>query len=104
MTIDGERVDRAAKRADWAGRALESAAEDLQEAGGPDGGFEGLTEMVLDQAARVSRLSQDIESRRDDRTCAGAARDFSRNEWRVRERSARSPGTRADDLHRIAER
>jgi hypothetical protein len=66
MTIDCERVDRAAKRADWAGWALEHAADDLREAGGGEGGFDGLTEMVLDQAGRVSRLAQDIESRKDD--------------------------------------
>lgn len=66
LTIDGERIDRAAKRADWAGRALEHAAEDLREAGAEDGGFEGLTEMVLDHAGRVSRLAKDIESRKDD--------------------------------------
>jgi hypothetical protein len=66
MTVDGERLDRAAKRADWAGRALEHAAEDLREAGAEDGGFEGLTEMALDHAGRVSRLAKDIESRKDD--------------------------------------
>jgi hypothetical protein len=66
MTVDVERIDRAAKRADWAGRALEHAAEDLREAGAEDGGFEGLTEMTLDHAGRVSRLAKDIESRKDD--------------------------------------
>jgi hypothetical protein len=66
MTIDGRCIDRAAKRADWAGRALEHAAEDLREAGTGDGGFDGLSEMVLDQAGRVSRLAKDIESRKDD--------------------------------------
>jgi hypothetical protein len=65
-TIDVERIDRAAKRADWAGRALEYAAEDLRDACAADGGFEGLTEMALDQAGRVSRLAEDIESRKDD--------------------------------------
>ena len=66
MTVDVERLDRAAKRADWAGRALEYAADDLREAAAGDGGFEGLTETALDQAGRVSRLAEDIESRKDD--------------------------------------
>jgi hypothetical protein len=66
ITIDGARIDRAAKRADWAGRALEYAAEDLQEGSAGDGGFEGLTELVLDQAGRALRLAEDIESRKDD--------------------------------------
>jgi hypothetical protein len=65
--MNDEWIDRAAKRADWAGRALERAAEDLREAGARDGGFDGLTEMVLEQAGHVSRLAEDIESRRDDR-------------------------------------
>jgi hypothetical protein len=66
MATDGAWIDRAAKRTDWAGRALEHAAEDLREAGAGDGGFDGLSEMVLEQAARVSRLAKDIESRKDD--------------------------------------
>jgi hypothetical protein len=59
-------IGRAAERANWAGRALEHAAEDLREAGAGNEGFDGLSEMVLDQAGRVSRLAKDIESRKDD--------------------------------------
>jgi hypothetical protein len=66
ITIDGARIDRAAKRADWAGRALAYAAEDLRDGSAGDGGFEGLTEMVLEHAGRASRLAEDIESRKDD--------------------------------------
>ena len=62
----GEWAGRAAKRTDWAGRALERAAEDLREAGARSGGFEGLTEIVLEQAGRVSRLAEDIDRRKDD--------------------------------------
>ncbi len=68
MTVDRERIDRAAKRADWAGRALKNAAEDLQDAGAWNAGLEGLTEMVFEQAGRVSRLAKDIESRKEDAT------------------------------------
>ena len=66
LAIDGERIDRAAKRAEWAGRALEHAAEDLRAAGASDGGIDALAEMVLDQAGFVSRLARDIKSRKDD--------------------------------------
>ncbi len=60
---DSELIRRAAKRADWAGAALEGAAGDLDEAHGAEGNaLTGLTEVVLDEAARVSRLAEDIES------------------------------------------
>jgi hypothetical protein len=64
-------ITRAAKRTDWAGTALESAAGDLDEAHGSEGNaLRGLTEVVLEEAARVSHLAEDIESHRpisDDR-------------------------------------
>jgi len=66
QAADGERIDRAAKSADWAGRALKYAAEDLREADTTDGSLEGLTEVVLEEAGRVSSLAEDIESRKDD--------------------------------------
>jgi hypothetical protein len=60
---DSELIKRAAKRTDWAGAALESAAGDLDEAHGVEGNaLTGLTEVVLDEAARVSHLAEDIES------------------------------------------
>ena len=60
---DSELITRAAKRTDWAGAALESAAGELDEAHGVEGNaLTGLTEVVLDEAARVSRLAEDIES------------------------------------------
>lgn len=62
---DDELIARAAKCADWAGTALESAAADLR--GAHDSGGDpllGLAEVVLDEAARVSHLAEDIESQR----------------------------------------
>jgi len=60
---DGELITRAAKRTDWAGAALESAAGELDEAHGVEGNaLTGLTEVVLDEAARVAHLAEDIES------------------------------------------
>jgi hypothetical protein len=60
-----ELIARAAKCADLAGTALESAAADLDgahdSAGDP---LTGLAEVVLDEAARVSHLAEDIESQR----------------------------------------
>jgi hypothetical protein len=61
-----ELIDRATLRADWARRALEHAAEDLAQAGGRSVVLEGLTEAVVDQAAAVDRLAQDIACRRSD--------------------------------------
>jgi hypothetical protein len=62
---DDALITRAAKRTDWAGTALESAAGDL------DGTHESkslasLAEVVLNEAAIVSRLAQDIDSRKAD--------------------------------------
>jgi hypothetical protein len=55
----------AAKRTDWAGAALESAAGDLDDAHGGEGNdLTGLAEVVLEEAACVSHLAEDIESRR----------------------------------------
>lgn len=71
-TPAGDRIDRMAMRTEWAGRALEHAGEDLREAGVGDGALEGLTEVVLDQAGRVSRLAKDIESRQQDVEGKGA--------------------------------
>jgi hypothetical protein len=60
-------IERAAKRADWAGAALESAAGDLDGAHGTEGhALTGLAEVVLDEAARVSHLAEDIGSQRAD--------------------------------------
>jgi hypothetical protein len=60
-------IERAAKRADWAGAALESAAGDLDGAHGPEGNaLTGLAEVVLDEAGRVSHLAEDIGSQRVD--------------------------------------
>jgi hypothetical protein len=60
---DDELLTRAAKRTDWAGAALESAAGDLDEAHGAEGNaLPGLVEVVLDEAARVSHLAEDIDS------------------------------------------
>jgi hypothetical protein len=64
-------ITRAARRTDWAGTALEGAAGDLADAHGSEGdALTGLTEVVLEEAARVSHLAEDIESHRpapDDR-------------------------------------
>jgi hypothetical protein len=58
-------IERAAKRADLAGAALESAAGDLDGAYGTEGNaLAGLAELVLDEAARVSHLAEDIGSQR----------------------------------------
>ena len=60
---DRDLIARAAKRADWAGTMLSSAAADLSDAHGEDGNaLSGLAEVVRDQAARVSNLANDIES------------------------------------------
>jgi tagatose-1,6-bisphosphate aldolase non-catalytic subunit AgaZ/GatZ len=60
-----ERIARAAKRADWAGAALASAAEDLGGAQSCEGNpLTGITEVVMDEAARVCRLAEDIASQR----------------------------------------
>jgi hypothetical protein len=59
-------IERAAKRADWAGAALESAAGDLDGAHGTEGhALTGLAEVVLDEAARVSHLAEDIGSQKE---------------------------------------
>ena len=70
---DDELITRAAKRTDWAGAALESAAGDLDDAPGNKGdALASLAEVVLDEAAVVSRLAEDIESRKDDADDAAA--------------------------------
>lgn len=62
---DDELIARAAKRADWAGAALRTAARDLSGAHGDDGNpLTGLAEVVLEQAVRASSLAEDIERRR----------------------------------------
>jgi hypothetical protein len=62
---DDERITRAAKRTDWAGTALEGAAEDLDVARGEEGSaLSGLAEVVQEEARRVSHLAEDIESHR----------------------------------------
>jgi hypothetical protein len=60
-----ELIGRAAKRARWAGTALESAARDLDGACGTDGNaLSGLAEVVQDEATRLGNLAEEIESRR----------------------------------------
>lgn len=63
---DDELVSRAAKRTDWAGAALEGAAEDLDDVGEDDSTLTGLAENVQDEATRVARLAKDIEGHRAD--------------------------------------
>jgi hypothetical protein len=64
-TQNDELIARAAKRTVWAGAALESAAGDLHGAHDHDGkALTGIAEVVLDEATRVHRLSEDIESQR----------------------------------------
>jgi hypothetical protein len=55
-------IGRAARRADLAVSALEGAAGDLIRAHGPEGNsLTGITEIVQDQAMRLSSLADDIE-------------------------------------------
>lgn len=70
-----ERIARAAKRADWAGAALVSAAEDLGGARSCEGNpLTGITEVVMDEAGRVRRLAEDIASQlRDPAGSVGAS-------------------------------
>jgi cell division protein FtsN len=63
---DDELVSRAAKRTDWAGSALEGAADDLEDVGTDESGLTALAETVQDEAEHVSRLAKDIESQRTD--------------------------------------
>jgi tagatose-1,6-bisphosphate aldolase non-catalytic subunit AgaZ/GatZ len=58
-----ELIARAAERVDWAGAALVSAAEDLGGARSCEGNpLTGISEVVMDEAARVARLAEDIAS------------------------------------------
>jgi hypothetical protein len=62
---DDELITRAAKRTDWAGTALESAAGALDDAHGVEGKpLTNLAEVVQDEATRVSHLAEDIKSHR----------------------------------------
>jgi hypothetical protein len=63
---DDALVARAAKRADWAGDALEQAADDLENVGDDASSLSGLAETVQDEAEHVARLAKDIESQRSD--------------------------------------
>ena len=65
---------RAAQRAQWAATALHRAAEDLREAGSGDTTLDGLAEMVLVQAGLVSRMAEDIDSRKQQDDAASAKR------------------------------
>lgn len=59
-------IVHAAKLAAWAGDALTTAAGDLNDAHGCDRKpLTGLTQVVTEQAARVSSLADDIDSHRD---------------------------------------
>ena len=63
--IDDDRITRAAKRTDWAGSALDGAAEDLDDAHSSEGKLlTTLSEVVKEEAERVSRLADDIKSHR----------------------------------------
>jgi hypothetical protein len=63
QTRNDAQIGRAAKRAGWAGAALESAADDLDGACGAEGNpLTGLREAVQDEAKRVANLAEDIES------------------------------------------
>ena len=57
-------IERAAKRADCAGRALEGAAQDLLDAGADGAALDDLSALLNCEAERVSHLTEDIESRR----------------------------------------
>ena len=70
---DDELVSRAAKRTDWAGSALEGAAEDLDDVGEDDSTLTGLAESVQDEATKVARLAKDIERQRGDTEPADSA-------------------------------
>lgn len=61
---DDALIARAAKRTDFAGTALASAAGDLDNArrGRNGTALTGIAELVRDEAERVSRLAKDIES------------------------------------------
>jgi hypothetical protein len=62
---DDELIMRAAKRTDWAGTALESAAGALDDAHGVEGKpLTDLAEVVQEEATRVSHLAEDIDSHR----------------------------------------
>ena len=63
---DDRLVERAAKRTDWAGEALEHAADDLDDVGADETGLTALAETVQEEAEHVSRLARDIESQRTD--------------------------------------
>jgi hypothetical protein len=63
--LDDDRITRAAQRTDWAGSALAGAAEDLDDAHGDEGKpLTTLSEVVQEEAERVSRLADDIDSQR----------------------------------------
>ena len=59
---DRELIDRASRRCDWAGRALEGAAQDLHDAALAGAPVDGTAARVLDEAGRVSRLAENIAS------------------------------------------
>jgi hypothetical protein len=55
-------IGRAAQLADWARTALEGAVGELDRAHGPEGNsLTGITEIVQDQAVRLSSLAEDID-------------------------------------------
>jgi hypothetical protein len=57
---DRELIDRASKRCDWAGRALESAAQDLHDAAVAGAPVDGTAALVRDEAGRGSRLAENV--------------------------------------------
>ena len=60
-----ELIALAANRAEWARTALITAARDLDAVHGVDGRrLTSLAEVILEEAARVSNLAEDIDSHR----------------------------------------
>jgi tagatose-1,6-bisphosphate aldolase non-catalytic subunit AgaZ/GatZ len=70
-----ELIARAAERVDWAGAALESAADHLVGARSCEGNpLTGVSEVVMDEAARVARLAEDVASQlRDPASSVGSS-------------------------------
>src|SRR5437899_2154326 len=67
-------IDRAAKRTDWAARALAASAEELHAAGEQGALVAGTAEAVQAEAERVAELVRLIEADRE-RTGSGRVRD-----------------------------
>ena len=91
-------IGRAAKRAAWAGTALESAARDLDGTWGADGNaLSGLAEVVQDASIRVTNLAEEIESR----TTAPSDLEIPRSSPASRKRNPPRRGTIIDAVTRV---